>query len=127
MNRRRDAGSSEQTADGASTFVRSHAEGATVSIVVQPNARKTELVGVQGGAVKIKVSAPPVEGAANKECARFLADLTGSAKNRVVLLQGERSRTKVFLIKGTIAEKLASIFLAFGVAEERHSSTSNGS
>ncbi len=127
MNRPWDAWSSEQNSDGVIAFVRNHPEGATVSVVVQPKSRKTELVGVQGGAVKIKVSAPPVEGAANKECARFLADLTGSAKNRVVLLQGEKSRNKVFLIKGISAEKLASVFQAFGVAEERHSSTSNGS
>lgn len=109
------------------SFVRSHPDGATVSIVVQPNARKTELGGIQDGALKIKVCAPPVEGAANKECLRFLADFTGTAKNRVVLLQGEKSRTKVVLIKGTSAEKLAGLFAAFGEGEERHSPTSNGS
>ncbi len=127
MNRLRDARCSARNAKGAHSFVRSHPDGATVSIVVQPNARKTEVAGIQDGALKIKVCAPPVEGAANKECVRFLADLTGTAKNRVVVLHGEKSRTKVVLIKGTSAEKLAELFAAFGEGEERHSPPSNGS
>ncbi|MEJ5364148.1 MAG: DUF167 domain-containing protein [Desulfosoma sp.] len=127
MSRRSPERSSEPNTDGSRAFIRNHPEGATISIVVQPNARKTEVGGLQDGAVKIKVCAPPVEGAANRECLRFLASLTATAKNRVVLLQGEKSRTKVVLIKGTSAEELANLFRAFGLSEERHSPTSNGS
>lgn len=127
MTRRPSERCSDPNGDRGWAFIRSHPEGATLSIIVQPNARKTQWNGVQEGAVKIKVCAPPVEGAANKECLRFLAALTGTAKNRVVLLQGEKSRTKVVLIKGTSAEKLANVFRAFGLGEERHSPTSNGS
>lgn len=108
-------------------YVRSHPEGAAVSLRVQPNARKTELAGIQDGFLKLKVCAPPVEGAANRECLRFFSDLTGTAKNRVVLLHGDRSRNKVVLIQGTSAERLVEIFQALGIGEERHSPTSNGS
>lgn len=127
MSRHREVRPSEPGAGGADGLVRDHPEGVTVSVVVQPNARKTELVGVQDGAVKMKVNAPAVEGAANKECLRFWADLTGTSKNRVVLLHGEKSRKKLVLLKGTSAEKLAEIFRAFGFGQERHSPTSNGS
>ena len=127
MSRSRAGGSSEGNAEKTCRFVQSHPEGAVVSIVVQPGARKTVLAGLYEGAVKIKVCAPPVEGAANKECLRFLAALVGTAKNRVVLLRGHRSRIKLVLIKGTSAENLASIFQAFGVGEERPSPPSNGS
>ncbi|MEJ5348642.1 MAG: DUF167 domain-containing protein [Desulfosoma sp.] len=94
---------------------------------VQPKARRTEVVGVQHGELRIKLCAPPVEGAANRECLRFLADLTGTAKSRVRLLYGDKSRKKVILIQGTNAERLVEIFEALGYGEERPSPTSNGS
>uniref|UniRef100_A0A832EJB8 UPF0235 protein ENS06_08580 n=1 Tax=Desulfacinum infernum TaxID=35837 RepID=A0A832EJB8_9BACT len=127
MSRGRAGGFVERGAEGACPFVQSHPEGAVVSLIVQPGARKTALAGVHDGAVKITVCAPPVEGAANKECLRFLAALVGTAKNRVVLLRGHKSRTKLVLVKGTSAEKLVSIFQAFGLGEERPSPPSNGS
>jgi len=92
MSRSRAGGFSERNAEGACHFVQSHPEGAVVSIVVQPGARKTVLAGLYEGAVKIKVCAPPVEGAANKECLRFLAALV------------ERPRTGWCSCAGTEAE-----------------------
>lgn len=108
-------------------FVRPHPEGVTVSVHVLPNARRTEVVGVQQGALKIRLCAPPVEGAANRECVRFLAHLTGTGKNRVHVLYGDKSRKKVILIRGTTVERLMAIFQSLGYGEERHSPTSNGS
>ncbi|WP_211334758.1 DUF167 domain-containing protein [Desulfosoma caldarium] len=98
-----------------------------MTVRVQPNARRTELAGVQQGALKIKVCAPPLEGAANRECVRFLADLAGTSKSRVRVLQGNKSRNKVILIRGTTAERLMAVFQTLGFGEGRHSPTSNGS
>lgn len=109
-----------------SSFVRPHPEGVTVSVHVLPNARRTEVVGVEQGALKIRLCAPPVEGAANKECMRFLAHLAGTAKNRVRVLYGDKSRKKVILIRGTTAERLMAVFQSLGYGEERHLPTSNG-
>ena len=75
-----------------------HAEGVVVNILVQPRASRNELVGLQGDCLKIRLTSPPVEGAANKRCRDFLAKLLGVGKGRVALVSGQKSRQKKFLI-----------------------------
>jgi uncharacterized protein len=79
--------------------VRRHAEGTTVAIRVVPRAPSTEVAGPYGEAVRLKVAAPPVEGAANEEVRAFLARLAGVRTSDVVLLSGERGRDKVVLLR----------------------------
>ncbi|SMC18203.1 hypothetical protein SAMN02746041_00479 [Desulfacinum hydrothermale DSM 13146] len=81
-------------------FLHSTPEGVTLTLTIQPNAKKSELVGVHDGALRIRIAAPPVEGAANKECIRFCAKLFGLSKSRVKILKGEKARHKVVLLKG---------------------------
>jgi uncharacterized protein (TIGR00251 family) len=83
--------------------VRDHADGATVALRVVPRAPRTVFAGRHGDAVKLKVHAPPVEGAANDAVRRHLADRCGVRFAEVVLLQGERSRDKVVLVRGSDA------------------------
>lgn len=84
--------------------------GVTLAVRAQPGAKKTAIVGVYGeGAaaqLKIAVQAPPVEGKANLALVGFLAELFGIAKNKVELVGGELSRSKVFLLRGVSAEQV---------------------
>ena len=65
-----------------------------LSLYVQPGAKRTEVVGEHGGALKLRLAAPPVDGKANAELIRFLADAFGVPAKNVQLLRGATSRTK---------------------------------
>ena len=84
--------------------------GETVLCVyVQPRAAKSEFSGFFRERLKIRVSSPPVEGGANRECIDLLAGKLGVSKSEVRLLRGEKSREKTFVISrpiGFIREKL---------------------
>ena len=78
--------------------------GVIIRLHVQPRASATSFAGVFGDALKLKVKAPPVDGAANEECRRFLARLFGVQRGNVALKTGASSREKTFFIKGISAE-----------------------
>ena len=73
---------------------------ATLSVRVQPRASRNEVAGLVGETLKIKLTASPVEGAANEACLDFLAKLLDLAPSRLAITQGERSRNKVVRITG---------------------------
>ena len=79
-------------------------------VMAQPGARRDEIVGEHDGCLKIRISAPPVEGAANAALIKFLAKLLNVKKRDVVVLKGETSRRKRMRIVGVsvdvCAEKL---------------------
>ncbi|MCU0677011.1 MAG: DUF167 domain-containing protein [Myxococcota bacterium] len=76
------------------------ADGVRVPIRVAPRASRDAIVGVHDGALKVALTAPPVEGAANDALVRLLAKALGVPKGAVRLVQGERSRDKVVEIAG---------------------------
>ena len=82
------------------TWLRS--EGATliIKLHVQPGAKRTEVVGMHGDALKIRLAAPPVDGKANEVLIDFLADAFGVPKRQVELLSGHASRSKRVRIDG---------------------------
>jgi uncharacterized protein (TIGR00251 family) len=82
------------------SFLQETSEGVVLQLQVQPRSSKNQLVGLQGEALKVKLTSPPVDGAANKCCCEFLAKLFGVAKSRVLIIGGERSRKKRVLVKG---------------------------
>jgi uncharacterized protein (TIGR00251 family) len=65
-----------------------------LSIHVQPRASRTALCGVHGECLKLAITAPPVDGKANREVVNFLADLLGIARREIVIVSGLQSRTK---------------------------------
>ena len=65
-----------------------------IRLYVQPGAKKTEIFGFFDSLVKLRVAAPPVDGAANAEVLRFVALFLGLPKKSVVLVGGEKSRIK---------------------------------
>ena len=80
-------------------------DGVRIRVRLQPGAKKTQLAGRYGDAIKIKVQARPVEGAANEAAARFIAKELGLSRGKVDLVGGQRSREKVFLARGvSVAE-----------------------
>lgn len=65
-----------------------------LKIYVQPGGKKSEILGEHGDAIKIRIAAPPVEGAANEELIRFLADHYGVKRRDVEIVSGHTSRNK---------------------------------
>ena len=88
---------------------RRDADGALVlAIHAQPGAKRTEVAGLHGDALKIRVAAPPVEDRANAALAAFLAERFDVPKKNVTLLSGHASREKRFAILGaTLAPEAA--------------------
>ena len=85
-------------------------DGVTLRLHIQPGARKTEVVGIHGEALKIRLAAPPVDGKANACLIAFLAERFGVAKSAVSLLSGDTSRAKRVHVSGlTIAEAQARL------------------
>lgn len=71
-----------------------------ISLYVQPRASKTAIVGMHDGCIKVRLAAPPVDGAANAALIEFVAVQLGIAKSRVRLVSGASSRRKVIEIEG---------------------------
>ena len=71
-----------------------------LSIYVQPRASKNQICGIQGEELKIRLTSPPVDGAANKLCREFVADLFDVSKSSVEIISGQTSRHKRLRILG---------------------------
>jgi len=67
---------------------------------VVPRATRTEVVGMHGDALRVRVAAPPVDGAANEELVRFLAERLGVPRSAIAIAAGDTSRRKRVLIEG---------------------------
>lgn len=79
---------------------------ATVSVRVVPRSSKEEVAGFEGGVVRIRLNAPPVEGKANEALVRFLAKTVGVPKSRITLVTGEKGRNKIVRVAGITREAL---------------------
>lgn len=82
------------------TWLDANSNGVTLRLHIQPGAKKTEVVGPHGEALKIRLAAPPVEGKANACLLAFLADRLGVAKAAVSLVSGDSSRAKRVRVAG---------------------------
>ncbi len=82
------------------------AAGTRFKVRVQPRASRTELAGAHGDALKIRLAAAPVEGAANRELLDFLAHRLGVPKSAVQIVKGERARDKLVEVQGLSEEQV---------------------
>ncbi|HEX3156025.1 MAG TPA: DUF167 domain-containing protein [Candidatus Angelobacter sp.] len=86
-------------------------KGITFAIKVHPRARKNEITGIVGDALKLALTAPPVEDRANQAVIEFFADLFAIPRSSVTIASGETSRNKVIRIAGvskpTVEQRLA--------------------
>ncbi|MBA4381434.1 MAG: YggU family protein [Sideroxydans sp.] len=73
----------------------------SLTLHVQPGAKRTEISGLHGEALKIRLAAPPIEGRANEALLRFVADTFDVTLRQVELKQGGQSRHKVVLVTGS--------------------------
>ena len=83
--------------------VRASEAGVRFAVRVQPRASRSEIVGVHGDAMKIRLSAPPVDGAANEALVELIADVLGVGRRAVRIVSGETSRSKVVEVEGVTA------------------------
>lgn len=83
------------------TWYRQQADGLVLTLHVQPGAKKTQVIGPHGDALKIKLAAPPIEGRANDALRRFIADTFDVPLRNVEFKQGEQSRHKVLVVRGS--------------------------
>ena len=81
------------------------AAGVRLRVRVQPRASRDEVSGVAVDAVRVRLTAPPVDGAANEALVRFLAGRLGVARAAVVLISGQTGRTKVVEVAGLSPEE----------------------
>ncbi len=84
-----------------STWYRRNGEVLTLTLHIQPGAKRSELAGLHGDALKIRLAAPPIEGRANEALLKFIAELFGVPARQVELKQGGQSRHKVVSITGS--------------------------
>ena len=80
-----------------------------ISIYVQPGAKRTEVVGLHGNALKIRLASPPIDGRANSALLKYLAKQFAVPLRQVTLKQGEKSRSKTVIITGSKVEP-SSVF-----------------
>jgi uncharacterized protein (TIGR00251 family) len=86
--------------------VRDTPSGATFQVQVHPRARKDAITGVLGDALKLALTAPPVEGRANEACIAFFAKLLNVPRSSVTIAAGESSRNKVIRVAGMSAAEV---------------------
>jgi uncharacterized protein (TIGR00251 family) len=79
---------------------------ARLTVKVHPRAKRSALAGRIGDAWKLSLAAPPVDGKANDECVRYLAEFAGVPRSRVRIVMGLTSRVKVVEIEGVLQEDL---------------------
>lgn len=80
--------------------VKTRGGGIQFSAAIQPRASKNEISGVMNGALKIRLTSPPVEGAANRALIKFLAKALGVSGSRVEIVGGLTGKNKVIRIEG---------------------------
>ena len=86
--------------------------GLTFAVRIVPRASRSEIVGEHDGALRIRIAAPPVEGAANRELVRTLAKIFKLPQNAVEIVSGASSKNKTVRVRGADPAMLQQIILA---------------
>jgi hypothetical protein len=89
-----------------SNFLRAHPDGTLLSVKLQPRASKNEIGAPLGDELKIKVTAPPVDAAANQALIELLAEKLDCPRGRVELIRGQTSRHKTLKLHGFTPEEV---------------------
>jgi uncharacterized protein len=86
--------------------------GLTFAVRIVPRASRSEIVGEHGGALRIRIAAAPVEGAANRELVRTLAKIFKLPQNAVEIVSGASSKNKTVRVRGADAAMLEQLILS---------------
>jgi uncharacterized protein len=81
-------------------------EGVTFAVKVHPRAKKNAITGELGDALKVSLTAPPIDGKANQACIEFFAKLLKVPRSSVTIASGQSSRQKVIRVIGLSAEEV---------------------
>jgi uncharacterized protein len=84
-------------------------DGCFFGVYVQPRASRAEICPPKEGELRLRLTSPPVEDAANKQCVELIAKALGIAKGRVSIKSGAKSRHKVVEVHGVAAAQLAAV------------------
>lgn len=79
-----------------------------INIHLQPRASKNEIAGIHGDSIKLRLTSPPVDGAANSHAIEFFAKKLGVQKSKITIVSGEKSRHKTLKIEGLTKTEAAS-------------------
>jgi uncharacterized protein (TIGR00251 family) len=90
-----------------------------LTVRVQPNSRKNEVIGFREDILYLKISAPPVEGKANREMVNYLSDILGIARSRIIVEKGTAGRRKLVGISGMNREQIVEKVLSLKGADGR--------
>jgi uncharacterized protein (TIGR00251 family) len=103
MNAAPDSKTGSTEASALPPYLRVQSDGVVLAVKLQPRASKNEIGEALGPELRIKVTAPPVDSAANEALVRLLADRLECARSAVQLVRGQTSRHKTLLISGLTA------------------------
>ena len=87
-------------------FLTAQPGSATLALKIQPRARKNAILGPLGSELRISLTAPPVDDAANEALVRFLADQLGCGRNQIEIIRGRTSRHKTVRIRDLPVETI---------------------
>lgn len=88
--------------------IRDTPAGLTFAVKVHPRARKNAITGEVGDALKLALTAPPVDGRANQACIEFFANLLDVPRSSITIASGEASRNKIIRVTGRSADEIRS-------------------
>ena len=88
-------------------FIRPHARGALLDILVAPRASRDKIVGKHGDRLKVAIAAAPTDGEANQALIEFLAGELGMAKQALSIVSGMQSKRKTVLIEGGAPDQVS--------------------
>ena len=92
------------------SFIREQPDGVYVSIKLQPRAARNEVAGIIADELKIRITAPPVDNAANEALLRFLAEKLNCSRPAVQMVRGQTSRHKTIRLQGvSVSDALARL------------------
>jgi uncharacterized protein len=103
--------------------------GTAISVKVIPRAKKNEVAGLmEDGSIRIRITAPPVEGAANQALVEYLAELLGIHRNQIEIVAGLSSERKLVSLLGIAPQTVEDILRqAAHSAESKHAHAHHGS
>lgn len=87
-------------------FIQNKNNGVTLTLTIQANAHKSEIIGLYNDTLKIKIKAPPVDGKANKEIISFLSEKLGITQKNIEILKGDKNKNKIVLLMGETFQSL---------------------
>jgi uncharacterized protein (TIGR00251 family) len=93
----------------AMLWIRENTDGALFKVIVQPRGARNQIMGLHGDALKVKLTAPPLEGAANRMCVEFLAKSLKVPKSDIEIVHGRQSRSKTILVRAATRENIQTL------------------